>query len=208
MSVCASLALGLLVSIQYIPPYFPLCHQQFKVVTTFTSHWTCYMPKPCLYTCVYTHTLTYAQSVSLPELNTDNKGKVSLVSCARLDYTLLSSVPSPRGFPNALAPILSGIKAYYILEYLLPQLVWREGSRSLHLLVYCKAGSVTYSTVPWGSHNSPDRLSQFYKPEMPGGNKEEYSLARWEQEPTFQAILNKVSSIKRVGQVDEAVSTT
>lgn len=111
---------------------------------------------------------------------------------------LVSSGPGPRGFPNAWAPILSCIKVYYILDYLLPHLVWREGARSLCLLVYCKAGPVTYSTVPSGSHNSTDRLSQFYKPEMPGGNKE-YSLVRWEQKPTFQAILNKVSIHKEGG---------
>lgn len=112
---------------------------------------------------------------------------------------LVSSVPSPRGFPNALAPTLSCIKVHYILDYLLPHLVLREGVRSLRLLVYCKAGPVTYSTVPSGSHNSTDRLGQFYKPEMPGGNKEEHSLAQWERKPTFQAILKTISVHKEGG---------
>lgn len=74
----------------------------------------------------------------------------------------------------------------------------REGARSLRLLVYCKAGPVTYSTVPSGSYNSTDRLSQFYKPEVPGGNKE-HSLAWWERKPTFQAILKTVFVHKEGG---------
>lgn len=128
-----------------------------KLLTTFKSHPTSCTPKPPLYR--YTHTLSLTQT---------HPPSLWEVCSIHNPYQNLTWIINEREWEKISVPIISLSIYNYILNYLLH--IWSWGKERWVCASWFMAHHATYSSYPWGRHNSTNRLSQLHKWEVPWGN--------------------------------------